>query len=76
MGGAFDIIRSDLFDEFWHIDAGRAAFGAGGIIAEQAAIGVDEGGIPRPEGGMDLAEIFRVFGIGEPVIGYRHVVFL
>ena len=39
MRAALDIARGDLFDELGYVNAGRAAFGTGGIVTIQATTG-------------------------------------
>src|SRR5690606_32301631 len=42
MGRAPDVAAPDLLDESWYVDAGRAGDGAGCVIAEVAAVGLDQ----------------------------------
>ena len=76
MSRPFQVIGSDLPDEFRDVDARGTAFGAGGIIAEQTTIGIDEGRIAGLKRGMEFAEVASVLILCQPVIFYRHSVCL
>jgi hypothetical protein len=65
MGGALPIVRSDLLDEFWYVDARRTAFRTGSVITEKTAVRIDQRRILRFERRMDIAEVLRIFGIRE-----------
>ncbi len=63
----FNIIRCDLLDEFWHINAGGATFHAGRIITKQTTVGFYQGSIGRFKRRMNIAEVLFVLLFCKPV---------
>ena len=70
MRSAFDIIGRNLFDEFWNIDSGGAAFGARRIITKNAAVSFHQGSLFIFKRGVDIAEVLCVLRFVKPVVCY------
>src|SRR5580698_9510937 len=72
MRGAFQIVSGYLPDEFGDVDTGRAALRTGSVITEETTVRIDQCRIPGFEWGMDIAEVLRIFLVGEPMMNDSH----
>jgi hypothetical protein len=64
MSRAFHIVCGDLFDKLRDIDASRATFSTGRVVAEQAAVRFHQRRFFGFERRMDITEIFGVLLLG------------
>src|SRR5258708_1696963 len=68
----FDVISSDLFNEFGNINSCGTPFNTWSIIKEKTAVSLYKSSFFIFKRRRDIAEVFRVFGLGKSVFFNRH----